>query len=441
MSRCCRRWRRRRRAPSDAVPARSVGARRPLRRGRRGASGLAGGAARVYDRSAMELPPLNPELVTDADAVRRVCRRAAAVGTVALDTESDSLHSYHHKVCLIQLSFNGEHAVLDPLAIGRDGLQPLAEVLADPGVLKLMHGADYDLRVLDRDLGARVVHLVDTQLAAQLLGEPQTGLAALVEREAGVTLDKRYQRADWGARPLPAELLAYAAGDTAYLELVRARLAARLDDLGRGAWWAEECGALEAVRWEAPVPDPLAFERIKGAKKLAGEARDRIAALHAWREGVASADDVPPFKILRGETMLALAVAPPADLEALGATPGVGRGTVRRAGKEILRVLASPPPLPPRAKGPRFAVDREREGRVQKAREARDLIAKELAIEPGVLAPRAALEKVVDGRPADEVALAECLGRRWRASVLAPALLPLAAAWREGARRPDAAPA
>ncbi len=278
-------------------------------------------------------------------------------------------------------------------------------------------------------------------MAAQLLGEPQTGLAALVEREAGVTLDKKYQRADWGARPLPAELLAYAAGDTAYLELVRARLAARLDDLGRGAWWAEECEALEAVRWEAPVPDPLAFERIKGAKKLAGEARDRIAALHAWREGVASADDVPPFKILRGETMLALAVAPPADLAALGATPGVGRGTVRRAGREILRVLASPPPLPPRAKGPRFAVDREREGRVQKAR-AGPRPRRQGARHRTGRAGATGRAREGRGRPTgDEAALAECLGRRWRASVLAPALLPLAAAWREGARRPDAAPA
>ncbi len=389
----------------------------------------------------MELPPLNPELVTDEAGVRRVCRRAAAVGTVALDTESDSLHSYHHKLCLIQLSFAGAHAVLDPLAIGRDALRPLAEMLADPGVLKLMHGADYDLRVLDRDLGARVVRLADTQVAAQLLGEPQTGLAALVEREAGVALDKKYQRADWGARPLPADLLAYAAGDTAYLELVRTRLAARLEELGRAAWWAEECEALEAIRWEPPVPDPLAFERIKGAKRLAGEARDRIAALHAWREGVAAAEDVPPFKILRGDTMLALAASAPADLAALGAVPGVGRGTVRRAGREILRVLASAPQVPPRPRSPRVAVDREREARVKQAREVRDRVAKELAIEPGVLAPRAGLEQIVDGLPRDESAVAGCLGRRWRASVLAPALLELAAAWREGARRPDAAPA
>ena len=127
-------------------------------------------------------------------------------------------------------------------------------MLADPGVEKVLHGADYDLRVLDRDLGARVVRLRDTQVAAQLLGEAQTGLAALVGREAEVVLDKRHQRADWGRRPLTHELLAYAAADTAYLELLRRRLSERLAALGRLAWWEEECVALEAIRWEPPAP-------------------------------------------------------------------------------------------------------------------------------------------------------------------------------------------
>ncbi len=384
---------------------------------------------------------LRPELVIDEAGVARVCAAAAAAGALAVDTESDSLHSYHHKLCLIQLSFAGRHVVVDPLACGRAALQPFARLLADEGVEKAMHGADYDLRVLDRDLGARVVRLADTQLAAQLLGEPQTGLATLVEREVGVVLDKKYQRADWGARPLEPEMLAYAAGDTAYLAVLRARLAARLEGLGRAAWWAEECKALEAVRWEPPVPDPLAFERVKGAKALAGEARDRIAALWTWREGVAAAADVPPFKVLRAETMLALAATPPADLAALGATPGIGRGTLRRSGGELVRVLASAAPVPARERIGRPPVDRERERRVREARDVRDRVAKELGIEGGVLAPRAGLEQVVDRRPAVEAELADCLGRRWRAAVLAPALLALVESWRDGARRPDASPA
>lgn len=383
---------------------------------------------------------LHPELIRDPARVQEVCTRAAAVGVVAVDTESDSLHSYFHKLCLIQVSFAGNHFVLDPLALAREELRPFAELLADPRVEKLLHGADYDLRVLDRDLGARVVHLRDTQVAAQLLGEPLTGLAALIEREAGVTLDKKYQRADWGHRPLTPELLAYAAGDTAHLELLRSRLADKLAGLGRLPWWDEECAALESVRWEEPAPDPLAFERIKGARKLAGQARDRLAALHLWRERQAAADDVPPFRIVNSEVLLALAQNPPADLAALAAVHGVGKSTVRRFGREILYTISQAPAVPERMPRARLTPDRVREARVKQARAVRDGVAAGLAVEPGVLASRAALEEVVDRLPRDEGELRGCLARAWRTALLAPLLLPLVASWRAMGPR-DAHPA
>jgi ribonuclease D len=360
---------------------------------------------------------------------------------VALDTESDSLHSYFHKLCLIQLSFSGEHVVLDPLALGRESLRPFADMLADPGVEKVLHGADYDLRVLHRDLGARVVRLRDTQVGAQLLGEGQTGLAALVGREAEVVLDKRHQRADWGKRPLTPELLAYAAADTAYLELLRRRLSERLAALGRLEWWEEECVALEAIRWEAPARDPLAFERIKGAGRLTGEARDRVAALHAWREEEAASRDVPPFRILHSDAILALASSPPADLEALGAVPGVGKPTIRRYGRELMKALTQPPPAPPREPRQRVKVDRERETRIKQARATRDAVAKELGLDPGVLAPRSALELVVDRRPRAEADMLTCLARRWRTAVLGPTLLTIVAGWEGGASAAHAEPA
>jgi ribonuclease D len=375
---------------------------------------------------------LRPAWIDEPAALAAICERARQAGQVAVDTEADSLHSYFHKLCLVQLSIDGTHALVDPLALGRENLEPLARLLADPAVRKLLHGADYDLRVLDRDLGARVANVRDTQVAAQLLGEPQTGLAALAEKLLGVALDKKFQRADWGERPLSIEARAYAAGDTAFLAALSAAQTARLAELGRLAWWEEECAALEAIRWEPPEPDPLAFERIKGARALRGAARDRLAALFAWREQRAADDDVPPFKILQAEAMVALAAAPPADLDALAAVRGVGRSTVRRFGRELLGLIAAPPAVPDRLPKDRFVVDRERELRFKQLRSVRDEVAAGLAVDGGVLAPRAALEAVVDRLPSDEAALADCLGRSWRAAVLAPFLLPVASAWRGG---------
>jgi len=96
----------------------------------------------------------------------------------ALDTEADSMHNYPEKVCLIQLSIRGSHYLVDPLS-GLD-LQPLGPLLRDPGVTKILHGADYDLRVLQRDFGFVIQGLFDTMVAARLVGEDAVGLAALL---------------------------------------------------------------------------------------------------------------------------------------------------------------------------------------------------------------------------------------------------------------------
>jgi ribonuclease D len=373
-----------------------------------------------------------PIWVDSPARVADVCARVRDRGVVAVDTEADSLHSYFHKLCLIQVSFGGEHALLDPLALGRTGLAPFVALLGDPSVEKLFHGSDYDLRVLDRDLAARTRSLRDTQVAAQLLGEPQTGLAALVAKELGIELDKRFQRADWGERPLRPELLAYAAADTAHLEALHDRLANRLAALGRLGWWEEECEALEQVRWEPPAPDARAFERLKGARRLTGEARDRLAALFDWRERTAAKQDVPPFRVVQVESMLALAERPPRDVEELAATPRISRTTVRRLGEEVLRVLANAPPVPPPAKQQRKPVDKAKERHFRQAREVRDAVAGELAMQPGVVAPRSGLEMVAERRPPDVGSLRSCLGRAWRTELLAPRLLPVVAAWRVG---------
>ncbi|MFZ5785641.1 MAG: ribonuclease D [Acidobacteriota bacterium] len=372
---------------------------------------------------------LRPEWIDSRDRLAAWCARASETRPVAVDTEADSMHSYFHKLCLVQLAAGESHALVDPLALGREGMTPLVALLGDASVTKVMHGADYDLRVLDRDLGARVVGVRDTQIAAQLLGERQTSLAALVEKELGVTLDKRFQTADWGQRPLPPELLAYASGDTAFLQALAEKLAARLGELGRFAWWEEECEALRAIRWEQPEPDPRAFERLKGAKALRGAARDRVAALHAWREATAAALDVPPFKVLGREPILAMSSDPPADQDALAKVAGIGRSVPRRYGTELLALLASPPAAPEREPRGKFVPDKVREERIRQLRTRRDEVAAALGLDPGVLAPKWVLEAVADRRPSGVAEIERCLERRWRAGTLAQPLLGVVAGW------------
>lgn len=373
---------------------------------------------------------LHPIWVDTPDGVAAAAETAAEVGGLALDTEADSLHSYYHKVCLIQLTADGANFVIDPLALDAAELEPLWRLVGDPTVPVLMHGADYDIRVLDRDYGVGIRGLVDTQIMAQVLGEPKTGLAALLDQELGVTLDKRHQRADWGRRPLTGSQIAYAAADTAHLDALANRLGRRLDDLGRRRWAEEEFRRLEQVRYRPVEPDPLAFERVKGVRALRGADRDRAFTLFEWREAEAQRLDLPPFKVLGNRALLALASNPPAELSELALVDGIGPRFTRRWGKPVLRALGSPRRAPQWQRAQRRpdeppAVVR----RMKRLAAARDAVAAELAIEPGLLCSKASLIELAKIDPADaSTDVLESAGLRgWRLEVLAEPLLEVIA--------------
>jgi ribonuclease D len=343
---------------------------------------------------------LKPLWIDTPDGVREAADRCAVASWIALDTEADSMHSYFHKVCLIQVSANGHHMVIDPLAVEPDDLRPLWKVVSDPAVPVLMHGADYDIRILDRDYGVRIAGLQDTQIMAQLLGEEKTGLASLLEKELGIHLNKKYQRADWGRRPLHAGQLAYAAADTAHLGDLVERLRARLETLGRWDWAAQDFRKLESVRHSTADPDPLTFERIKGGRGLRGTARDRLFSLHQWRDQQARSRDIPPFKVLGNKPLLAMAETPPSNLEELGEVEAVGPRAVRRWGRDLLRLINRPSRAPERVRPPRPPTpDAAERRRLKRLLAARDVKAGELGIQAGLICSRGGAEMVSSRKP------------------------------------------
>ena len=379
-------------------------------------------------------PDVEIRRIEDGGALAALLRDAAA-GPVALDVEADSLHHYAEKVCLVQLSFPGTDALIDPLA-GLD-LAPMGRLLADPAVRKVLHGADYDLRVLHRDFGFEMRGLTDTMIAARLAGERAFGLAALLDKHFGVLLDKRHQRADWSVRPLPPEMAAYAVLDTRHLLDLAAILEERLTALGRWAWAEEEFRRLEAVRWTGDAADPEAWRRVKGTSGLDRRALAAVRELHAWRDGRARRRDVPPFKILRDEVLVVLATASPEDERGLAATAGLPRALAsgppaRDLLGTLVRARALPDSeLPEVRRGVRVRPSPEFEARVRVLAEARDRMADALDLEPSLVAPRGGLEAVVR-REEEGVPLAEALEvpelRAWQVALLRDALRSSAAA-------------
>lgn len=350
---------------------------------------------------------------------------------VAVDTEADSLHSYFDKVCLVQLSAEGEDWIVDPLSdidLGRFG-----RLLANPAITKIFHGGDYDLRILNRDFGFTVSNMIDTMVCAQLLGYPSVGLAALLERHFGIELNKVHQRADWSMRPLKPDMLRYAALDTHHLAALSAILRDALTSLGRWEWALEEFARLEAVRFREAQDGDQPFRRLKGISGLDRRALGVLAALHEWRDRLARKADRPPFKIIGNDSMIEIAKARPGTREELVRIKGVPAYHSGRFGHEILSivqsVMARPEDgMPERNESKPWVRDRALEMRIERLKKIRDRFARELAIDPAILAPRHVLSAIATIEPRSIGELSQVPAMRdWQRRVLGGAVVDAAA--------------
>ena len=224
---------------------------------------------------------------------------------VAVDTEADSLHAYPEKVCLIQISTASGDRLIDPLA-GLN-LDPLLEALS--GRELIMHGADYDLRLLRKHQEFVPSAIFDTMLAARLIGLRQFGLSNLVEQYLGVKLEKGPQKANWAIRPLTERMERYARNDTLYLKPLADRLKSELQAKGRLAWQQESCARLIQDSTRQHLPDLDAIWRIKGSHVLAPPALAVLRELWRWREKEAIAANKPPFFVMSHEALVNIAAA------------------------------------------------------------------------------------------------------------------------------------
>lgn len=354
---------------------------------------------------------------TQAD-LERFFERLRNEPLVALDTEAASFHRFRDRVYLLQLSSRNETAVVDPLAV--TSLESLAGILADSGIEIVFHDADYDLRLLENEYGFRATNLFDTRIAAQLLNEPGVGLAALLAKYLGIHLDKRYQRADWSVRPLTPEMLDYAAADTRHLPVLRDTLRERLRDLGRLEWAEEEFEMLGAAPRLASGPEEPGYLRLKGAKALNGRALAILRELYQWREDLARRTDKAAFRIMNNEPLLLMAKAQPRDLATLKAIRGVGPEQAERRGRDILAAVqrgldVADRDLPKVERHHRPPPDAAYESRLERLKAARNALAMQYDLQPGVLCPNGTLEAIAGMNPDTLQQMADIRElRRWQ---------------------------
>lgn len=369
--------------------------------------------------------PIIQDLAGSADLARAL--RGAT--SFALDCEAAGFHRYSDRLCLVQLTVGEETFIVDPLSF--DAAEVLREPVEDPAVRVLMHGSDYDLRLLDRDLGIHLRGLFDTQVAASLLGEPVLGLSPLLERHLDVRLSKKYQRADWAQRPLPDDMVEYAAADTRYLAPLVAILEQALVAAGRMEWAEEEFELLEGIRWEEDTSaDPVL--RVKGARKM--EARDVHALREAlsWRDAIAQQKDRAVFRVAGDAVLMAVAHERPRTLQGLQSIKGMPRGVVRIAGDDLIarmraveeipeKELVGYPPASRTGQGRPTPEEEERASALKAARNGR---AEELGLARGALISNATLLEIARHLPGDTDALRQVAGvKRWHIEALGDVLL------------------
>lgn len=280
------------------------------------------------------LPPAR--LVNSQETLSHLVADLKNQTSIAIDTESNSLHSYQERVCLIQISTPETDYLIDPFPI--QDMSALGEVFADPSIQKVFHAGDYDLATLKRDFDFEFTNIFDTMLAATALAEPSIGLAALLEKYYDLHLVKKYQRANWGKRPLDPEMLSYAQGDSHYLLQLRDLLVDKLRAVGRLKNVLEDSAAL--ARITPPMKDHEEdLWKVKGSQDLNPTALSLLKELNHLRETIAEQRDVPPFKVFSNKVLIEIASTQPHYLEELSLLPSLSPSLIKRYGKQLMQVV------------------------------------------------------------------------------------------------------
>jgi ribonuclease D len=358
----------------------------------------------------------------DPDDLARIAAAARSCGLLAFDTEFMREKTYWARLCLLQFAADGQAWIVDPFEV--EDLGPVADVLADPAVLKVVHAGAQDFEILAKMLGRATAPVFDTQIAATLAGFPsQVGYARLVKDLLDVDIDKSDTYTDWSRRPLTPAQIEYALADVLHLPEMHRRLTASLERDGRLGWLEADFQRLADPATYDAVPEEQ-FRRIKRASSLS---RRQLAVLReaaAWREREAQRRDLPRKWVIADETLLEVARRQPKDAAGLGELRGIsvralgdgGRGLVDAVRKGLAVPDAD---LPRIVQRPRTAIDVD--GIVELMGALVRVRAREHGVAVPLLATRSDLERLASGEREECAVL-----QGWRRTLVGDELVELA---------------
>ena len=346
---------------------------------------------------AIPAPTAPPVWVSRPETFKRMVDDLSQRWVIAIDTESNSLYAYREQVCLIQISTGETDYLVDPLSLS--DLSALAPIFADPNIEKVFHAAEYDVICLKRDFSFTFKNLFDTMVASRDLGRRSVGLAAILHEEFGVDVDKRYQRANWGARPLPPAMLAYARFDSYYLIPLRHRLKTALEVMERWPLAEEDFDRLCATSVPTLDPDSNHFWRIAAGQDINAREAAVLYELNQYRDKRALQADLPPFKVLSNQMLVQIAHSCPQNDVDLTRASGLRGRQLQRHGQGLLEAVRRGLEAPPLHRPSQPRPDDHYLNRLERLKVWRRRTGQDWGVESDVILPRDVMEELAQADP------------------------------------------
>lgn len=271
------------------------------------------------------------------EALDRAVDASSRHAVLGVDTESNSMYRYFESVCFLQVRAGDDIFLVDTVAL--DDIGGFVDVFEDRDIIKVLHGADYDVVCLKRDYGVHFAGVFDTMIAAQCLGRERVGLAALVQDYFDVELDKSLTRHDWGARPLENKYMKYLSDDVIFLAELRDRLDAELEDADVREEAMLEFDRVCTLEWKPRDLDPEGWRKIKGSRDLDHAAQTVLKALFLVRDAIARDMNRPTFKVVGNDALLEISRRKPRRLDQLSRIRAFPQRMVKKHGRRFLEAV------------------------------------------------------------------------------------------------------
>jgi ribonuclease D len=321
----------------------------------------------------------------------------ASFPSLSIDTESNSLYVYREQVCLLQISTPEADYLIDTLSV--EDLTCLAPIFANFEQEKIFHAAEYDIICLKRDYNFTINHIFDTMVAARILGEPAFGLGSLLQTRLGITVEKKYQRANWGMRPLTSEMIEYARQDSQHLYDLKMLLEKDLKEKNLWDLALEDFQLGCEVNGHPQPPNSSIWWKVAGSSDISPNAAAILQTLCDFREEIAARRNVPPFKIISNEILVKLSQEPPANENELIGMHGVSPHFLQRYGQGLMNAIHEGAAARPLSRPSRPRPDEHFLRRLDALKEWRKIKGKEISVESDVVLPRDFVEHIAAENP------------------------------------------